>query len=266
MQTTNGNNAPAQRKALSEEQINRFWIDGYLNIGKILPDDEIELLRREYDREFERARSGQSGFRNLAIDDTDDLDAKNEAGTQMLQIMQMCERNIHYRNLLYDDRILDMVEDLIGPNIQLFHDQALFKPAHHGGPVHWHQDNAYWRCSPPNLVSCWLTLDDVDIHNGAMQFIPGSHFRSQEHERAADTSALLDMGDKVDHSQAAVIALPAGGVTLHHCQTLHYTAPNVTDNQRRAFAIHFMNPGTKSLREKVYFDVSFARPVLRMRV
>ena len=135
MQTTNGNNAPAQRKALSEEQINRFWIDGYLNIGKILQDDEIELLRREYDREFERARSGQSGFRNLAIDDTDDLDAKNEAGTQMLQIMQMCERNIHYRNLLYDDRILDMVEDLIGPNIQLFHDQALFKPAHHGGPV-----------------------------------------------------------------------------------------------------------------------------------
>ena len=40
----------------------------------------------------------------------------------------------------------------------------------------------------------------------------------------------------------------------------------VTDNQRRAFAIHFMNPGTKSLRENVYMDVSFERPVLRVRV
>ena len=266
MQTQNGNNRPVRRKALTEEQINRFWIDGYLSIGKVLQDDEIELLRREYDIELERARRGQTSFRNLSIDDTDDLDAKNEAGTQMLQIMQMCEHNIHFRRLLYDDRILDMAEDLVGPNIQLFHDQALFKPAHHGGPVHWHQDNAYWRCSPPNLVSCWLTLDDVDIHNGAMQFIPGSHFRSVEHERAADTNALLDMGDRIDESEAVVVALPAGGVTLHHCQTLHYTAPNVTDNQRRAFAIHFMNPGTTSLRENAYLDVSFARPVLRMRV
>ena len=38
--------------------------------------------------------------------------------------------------------------DLIGPTIQLFHDQALFKPAHTGGPIHWHQDNGYWQCEP----------------------------------------------------------------------------------------------------------------------
>ena len=208
MQTANENKTPVQRKALTEEQINRFWIDGYLTVGKILQDDEIELLRRQYDHEFELARSGQLGFRNLSIDDTDDLVAKNQAETQMLQIMQMSENNVHFRRLLYDDRILDLVEDLIGPNIQLFHDQALFKPAHHGGPVHWRQDNAYWRCSPPNLVSCWLTLDDVDIHNGAMQFLPGTHFRSEEHARAADTGALLDMGGKVDQSKAVVIPLP----------------------------------------------------------
>lgn len=132
MQATNGSTPQIQRKALSEEEINRFWTDGYLTIGKLLEDDEIELLRQEYDHEFEKARSGQSNFRNLAIDDTDDLDAKNQADTQMLQIMQMCERNIQFRELIYDNRILDRIEDLIGPNIQLFHDQALFKPAHHG--------------------------------------------------------------------------------------------------------------------------------------
>ena len=264
MQTAN--QTPIQRKALDEEQINRFWSDGYLTVGKLLQDDEIELLRREYDREFELARSGQGSFRNLSIDNTDALDAKNQAETQMLQIMQMSELNIHFRRLLYDDRILDLIEDLIGPNIQLFHDQALFKPAHHGGPVHWHQDNAYWRCSPSNLVSCWITLDDVDIHNGAMQFLPGTHFRAEEHAQSDETNALLDMGDKVDESRSVAVALPAGGVTLHHCQTLHYTASNVTNRQRRAFAIHFMTPGTKSLRAFGYLEVSFARPVLRMRV
>ncbi len=256
MQSTNGRKEPAQRKALSEEQINSFWTNGYLKVGKILEDDEIELLRREYDGEFERAHNGHHPrFRSHEIGET-----------KVLQIMQMCEYNIHFRRLLYNDRILDLIEDLIGPNIQLFHDQALFKPARHGGPAHWHQDNAYWKCSPPNLVSCWLTLDDVDVHNGAMQFLPGTHFRSVEHGRLAENNALLELGEEIDESKAVVVPLPAGGVTLHHCQTLHHTAPNKTDRQRRAFAIHFMTPGTRSMREMKYLEVSFEQPVLRMRV
>ena len=56
----------------------------------------------------------------------------------MLQIMQCCERSTHFRQLLYDGRILDIAEDLLGPNIQLFHDQALYKPARDGGSVFWH--------------------------------------------------------------------------------------------------------------------------------
>lgn len=255
-----------QLKALTAEQVNQFWTDGYLKLGKVLDDDLIETLRAEYDQAFNLARAGVGSFRNLSIDDTDDLETKNTAKTQMLQIMQMCERSLAYRHLLFHDGLLDRVEDLIGPNIQLFHDQALFKPPHHGGPVLWHQDNAYWMCSPPNLISCWITLDDVNIDNGAMQFIPGSHFRAVDHDQSEDTNALLDLGDSIDDSQAVGIDLPAGGVTIHHCQTLHYTAPNTTDRQRRAFAIHYMVPGTKRLKTGEYIGVSYANPILRMRV
>ena len=253
-------------RRLTAEQVNEFRTRGYLKLGRLLDDAAVELLRREYDREFELARSGASSFRNLAIDDTDDVAAKNEAEEQMLQIMQMCERNLHFRRLLYHAPILDCVEDLIGPNIQLFHDQALYKPAHHGGPVFWHQDNAYWQCVPATLVSCWLTLDDVNVDNGAMQVIPGSHLQALEHDRSASTGALLDNAERVDSSRAVEIELPAGGAMLHHCQTFHYTAPNKTARERRAFAIHFMTPGTKSRRTGESLPVSFPRPMLRMRV
>jgi ectoine hydroxylase-related dioxygenase (phytanoyl-CoA dioxygenase family) len=254
------------RKALTQEEVDNFWRDGYLKIGKILNDEEIELFRHEYDETFAQARAGQIKFRNLAIDNTDDLATKNKAAQQMLQIMQMCEVNIHFRRLVYHERILDIVEDLIGPNIQLFHDQALYKPAYHGGPIHWHQDNAYWRCSPPNLVSAWVTLDDVNVHNGAMQFIPGSHLQAIGHARAQTSNALLDSGEHADKSKAVVVDLPAGGITIHHCQTLHMTEPNTTDRQRRAFAIHFMTPGTRSLRTGEYLPVSFSRPLLRTKI
>jgi ectoine hydroxylase-related dioxygenase (phytanoyl-CoA dioxygenase family) len=254
------------RKALNQAQVDDFWREGYLKVGKILTDDEIATLRQEYDAIFANARAGKIGFRNLAIDHTDDLETKNKADKQMLQIMQMCEISIQFRKLVYHERILDVIEDLIGPNIQLFHDQALYKPAYQGGPVHWHQDNAYWQCAPANLVSAWLTLDDVNRDNGAMQFIPGTHLQVVGHDRAQTSNTLLDSGSHADASRAVVVDLPAGGITIHHCQTLHMTAPNTTANQRRAIAIHFMNPGTKSLRTNQYLPVSFGRPVLRMRV
>jgi phytanoyl-CoA hydroxylase len=252
-------------KALTQAQIDSFWSDGFVSVGKVLDDEQLALLRGEYDRTFERARAGEINFRNLSINNTDELEEKNQASQQMLQIMQMCEINIQFRRLTYDEHLLDIIEDLIGPNIQLFHDQALYKPAYHGGPVFWHQDNAYWKCAPANLVSVWLTLDDVDEDNGAMQFIPGSHLRPVGHGQAQATNALLDSGSEVDESKKVVVSLPAGGVCIHHCQTLHHTAPNTTPRQRRAFAIHFMTPGTKSLRTNQYLAVSFGRPILRMR-
>ncbi|HAA76335.1 TPA: hypothetical protein DCE37_14560 [Candidatus Latescibacteria bacterium] len=257
---------------LTTSQITSFLDDGFLPIGKLLDDDLVEQLRDEYDHLFSEARE-EGRYRNLAILDTDDVDEKRDAEGQMLQIMQMCERSILYRRLLYDDRILDIVESLIGPNIQLFHDQALFKPAHYGEAVFWHQDNSYWKCVPANLVSCWLTLDDVDVSNGAMHVLPGSHRAPVEHDRTESTP-LLDVGESVNADQAEVIDLPAGGVTFHHCQTLHYTSPNKTDRQRRAFAIHFMSPGT--IRTRTDADtgdqltepmpISYSRPLLRARM
>ncbi|MCE9615740.1 MAG: phytanoyl-CoA dioxygenase family protein [Lentisphaerae bacterium] len=248
-------------RALSQEQIDSFMAQGYLSLGRILDDDTLALLRQEYDAEFKRAQ--ESGrYRNLAIDDTNDLDKKRKAPVQMLQIMQMCERNIHFRKILHHERLLDIVSDLIGPNIQLFHDQALYKPAHHGGAVYWHQDNGYWHCTPANLISCWMTLDDVTAENGAMQVIPGSHLQPVRHGKAERAAALYDIEQFVDKSKAVVVDLPAGGAMIHHCQTLHYTQPNTTDRQRRAFITHYMTPGTR--RDGQPMPVSFERPMLRM--
>ena len=259
-----GNPKTSPYRYLTQEQIDDFNINGFVSIGKIITDDLLETLRKEYDRLFYEAK--ESGkFRNLAIDDTEDLNVKVNADEQMLQIMQMSERSIHFRELLYNELILDIAEDLIGPNIQLFHDQALFKPAQHGGSVFWHQDNAYWQCVPAKLVSCWLTLDDVDVKNGAMHLLAQSHLKPADHEHTKEKGNLLDIGHNVDKDKATIVDLPAGGVLFHHCQTLHYTPPNNTNRQRRAFAIHFMPPGTRRPPSNEPLDVSFSRPLLRMR-
>ena len=98
-----------------------------------------------------------------------------------------------------------------------------------------------------------------------MHLIPGSHLTPLGHDRSQSTSSLLDIGDQVDEGQAMVIDLPAGGALFHHYQTMHYTPPNKTEYKRRAFVIHFMPPGTRSGYTGEFLEVSFGRPMLRMR-
>lgn len=235
---------------LTQDQVDFYSQNGYLKYGPILDAATLETLRREYDAEF-------SGPRARRLTEGDD---KPQDGRAVLQIMQLCERNIEFRRLLYHADILDVLTDLMGPNIQLFHDQGLFKPPHTGGRIPWHQDNGYMKCSPASVISCWLTLDDVERDNGAMQVIPGSHLKAVYQK----SSGLLMEVENVDESKAVVIDLPAGGCMFHHCQTLHYTAPNTTDRQRRAIAIHFMPTGT--IADNKPMPVSFKHPLLRARI
>jgi len=245
---------------LTQEQLDSYWKEGYLRIGTLFEPDELEELRAEYDRLFKEA-SESKRFRNLS----EDGKAETGGGQQMLQIMNMFLRSPIFLKVIYDSRLLDRVQDIIGPNIQLYHDQALYKPAKHGGPVLWHQDNGYWECRPATLISCWITLDDAVRENGAMQVVPGSHLQPVWHDQAKSTNALREIDEGVDRSKAKVIELPAGGVMMHHCQTLHYTQPNETDRQRRAYAIHYMQPGTEGkYREgRKRFEVGLHRPLLR---
>ena len=128
----------------------------------------------------------------------------------------------------------------------LFHDQALFKPAN-GRARPLASGQRLWRWPPASLVSCWLTLDDADRDNGAMQVIPGgppqTHLARDRQESRLTHSSTPQPRQQIPGSGGQPARRRRHRV--HPLQTLHYTQPNTTDRQRRAFAIHFMPPGTR---------------------
>ena len=244
---------------LMPKEVEQFRREGYLKIDKRVIDDEhLTVLREHYDAVFaqKRGTTGE-GLRNLAVvgdsESSEDIDSAEE----MLQIMEMWRFDEEYRKLLYHEPLLDIAESLIGSDIQLFHDQALYKPAYHGGEVYWHQDNAYWQCKPPNLVSIWIALDDADQENGCMNVIPGSYSEGlAAHGRAESEKgklpALLQVDADVD--RAVPVPVKAGCVMVHHCMTLHQTNPNRSSRDRRALAIHYMPSGTRNREGEVMKD------------
>ena len=53
-------------------------------------------------------------------------------------------RDAFWVRLLRDDRVLDCVEQIIGPDIALFASHYIAKPPADGLAVLWHQDGSYW--------------------------------------------------------------------------------------------------------------------------
>ena len=249
---------------LSLQEVETFKSEGYLKINeRVIDDNHLTVLREHYDTLFaERRGTTGKGMRNLAVVENSENDDDADRSEEMLQIMEMWRLDEEYQKLLYHKPLLDIVESLIGTEIQLFHDQALYKPAYHGGEVFWHQDNAYWQCDPPNLVSIWIALDDADEENGCMNVIPSSHFEGlTSHGRAKSEKGELPALLEVDADETRAVAVPvkAGYVMLHHCMTLHQTNPNRSPRDRRAMVIHYMSAGTKNRDGVVMAD----RPILR---
>ncbi|MGH8224134.1 MAG: phytanoyl-CoA dioxygenase family protein, partial [Woeseiaceae bacterium] len=74
--------------------------------------------------------------------------------------------------LVHHPRILDAVEDVIGPDILCWTTNFFIKEARDPGFVSWHQDSTYWGLEPPEVITAWLALTDAPIESGAMKFIP----------------------------------------------------------------------------------------------
>jgi hypothetical protein len=141
-------------------------------------------------------------------------------------------------------RILDAVEDVLGPDLLCWGAQFFAKNAHDPSYVSWHQDGTYWGLSSPDVVTAWVALTPSVPENGCMQVVPGTHLRQVEHLDTFADSNLLSRGQEIrvdvrDDQKVPVILQP-GQMSLHHVLIFHGSAPNVSDDRRIGFAIRYI--------------------------
>jgi ectoine hydroxylase-related dioxygenase (phytanoyl-CoA dioxygenase family) len=225
---------------LTPEQIEFFHANGFIAVESISTPQEIAMMREAYDRIF-AARAGREGNQF-------DLAGTDEEGREaaLPQILNPVKYAPELRDTLCRANARAIARQLLAEGTIDMGDHAILKPARHGAPTPWHQDEAYWG---PNLdycsISVWMPLQDTNEQMGCMQFIPGSHkLDVLTHHCINDDPRIhgLEVDPVVDLSNPMVCPLPAGGATLHLSRTLHYTAPNRSDAPRRAYIMGFGLP------------------------
>ena len=151
--------------------------------------------------------------------------------------------------LVGDDRLLEVAEEFVGPNIALFASHYLSKPAGDGLPVLWHQDGSYWPLEPMEVVTLWLAVDDSTPENGCMRVIPGTqHLELQKLQERKDVKNVLnsEIDPKfVDASKAVDVVLKAGDVSVHHPNIIHGSNGNNSPKRRCGLTIRYIPTSTR---------------------
>jgi non-heme Fe2+,alpha-ketoglutarate-dependent halogenase len=218
--------------SLTEAQVEQFWNDGYVTPFDCLTTDEAAECRRKLE-EFEASVDGP-------IDEY--IRIKCHLAFKWLE------------DIAHHPKILDAVEDLIGPDILLYLSTFWFKDAKDGKFVSWHQDSAYYGLDPHDVITLWLAFTDATPENGCMKVLPGSHkWPDQQHVETYDENNLLSRGQTIgglNEDDAVLMPLKAGQFSMHHERQLHASGPNVTDDRRMGMSFTFMPTRVKCVLDR----------------
>tara|TARA_B100000809_G_scaffold105792_1_gene104339 strand:- start:1711 stop:2505 length:795 start_codon:yes stop_codon:yes gene_type:complete len=151
-------------------------------------------------------------------------------------------------------KILNIVEQLIGPDILLYSAAYIVKEANTKSHVSWHQDLTYWGLDSDAQVSVWLALSDASEASGCMHMIPGSHKHGQQkHHNTQDNNNVLLSGQTINDinpNQSIAAILKAGQASFHHGWTIHCSQPNLTNDRRIGLNIQYISPTVKQLKQQ----------------
>jgi ectoine hydroxylase-related dioxygenase (phytanoyl-CoA dioxygenase family) len=152
--------------------------------------------------------------------------------------------------LVTHPRILDAVEQVIGPNILAWGTNWFSKMPGDKAYVSWHQDGTYWNLSPVEVVTAWLALTPSNQANGGLRVVPGTHRQPMlpQRETYAPDNALSrgqEIAVEVDEAQAVCLALQPGEMSLHHIWIVHGSNANMSSIPRIGLAIRYVSPEVK---------------------
>lgn len=150
--------------------------------------------------------------------------------------------------LVSDDRLVDIAELFVGPDIALFASHYISKPPFSGQPVLWHQDAAFWPLEPMEVVTLWLAVDHSTPDNGCVRLIPGSHTTPTAATRdAAEVDNVLgaEIAVEVDEARAVDMVLAPGDVEVHHPNIVHGSNANTSAKRRCGLTIRYIPTSTR---------------------
>lgn len=214
-----------EQKSISEF----FEENGYYLAKGVYQPDEIAVLEKDFDRIVAQISGGNEG-----------ADARwggpemEKMGAMAMQVLHT--HNVHqfsgeWHRALLQERLLDVVAAILGPDIVLHHSKLFQKPPEKGAPFPMHQDWTYFPTLKDKMIAGIIHVSAASDEMGCLRVYPGSHRLGRvEGTSGQQASEFLEQYPLDD---ATIIEAEPGDVALFHYFTLHGSKPNASSQTRK---------------------------------
>ena len=206
---------------LSNDQIEKYKNDGYVIPDFKMPEEVLLKIEKRH---------------------TDLLNKHPEFKNYCPAILSYDEE---FLDFCKNEKILDFISQLIGPDFALWNSSFFAKPPIDGHATPWHQDGQYWPIRPLATCTVWLAIDDSTLDNGCLKFIKGSHIDQKLKSHNINNNKNLTLNQELaneefDETQAVNLVLQRGQISLHDVYLVHGSEANNSPKARRAITMRFM--------------------------
>lgn len=222
---------------LSKTQIEQFHRDGCLVVPNAVTPAELASMRAEIAGWVEESRAHSEPFGPPTVDGRPRYDMGEEHRADhpaLRRVNNPSDVSPAFAHVAWESRVVDMVADLVGPNVKFHHCKINLKLPGTNTEVGYHQDFAYTPHTNDDIVTALIFLDDVTEENGALMVVPGSHkgpIHSLFEGERFTGSIEPGMAEKLKAAQVPAIG-PAGSVCLMHTRLCHGSEANHSKRPR----------------------------------
>jgi len=216
---------------LSQSQVEQFWRDGYVVATDAVTPAQLQALRQELASWVEESRAHKVPFGPPTIDGRPRFDMGEEHTAEspaLRRVNNPSDVSPAYREVMQNAPMVDMVADLVGPNLKFHHCKINVKLPGSKTEVGYHQDFPYTPHTNDDIVTALLMLDDMTEENGCLTVVPGSH-RGPLYSLFENGKFVGFIEDRVTAqmrpTQLSVIG-KAGSVCLMHTRLVHGSDAN----------------------------------------
>jgi phytanoyl-CoA hydroxylase len=217
---------------LTTEQVSQYQNEGFTILHEFLSRSEVDAILSDIESLTATVTVAQHDASRLEMEPHQGPDGK-----KVRRIYEPCTHYPKFRTLSESKTLLDVIEQLLGPNLFFHLSKVNMKPAVLGSVVDWHQDLTYYPLTNTDSVTALFYLDDADASNGCLQVIPRAHHRVMDHTLGGFFQGCVT--ESVNASKAVFLEAKAGSAILMHCLTPHSSAPNLSSKPRTTLILSY---------------------------
>src|SRR5262245_12259147 len=130
---------------LDPKQMKQFRESGFVVLDGFFPGKQLTDVVRCIDAHMAKL-----------VDSSPEDGSRNKPGHGMLVLDYMAEGDGELRRFCADSKFVELLTQLIGPDVRLYYNQAIYKPPENPREFPWHQDNGYTPVKPDEYITCWI--------------------------------------------------------------------------------------------------------------